>query len=109
MNNLLQSSRIALVGALVAGVSATAPAWADGHDFDGGGPIAFIAGLATGVLAAPYVAAPPPAPVYVQPSVVYAPPPAYVYAPSPYVYQPAPRYDWRRGEDHRDWHREEDR
>lgn len=102
-----RTSRFAVVVAVAAvGFSVASPARADGGEGDGGGPIAFLAGMVTGALAAPYVAAPPPAPVYVQPSVVYAPPPAYVYAPAPapYVYQPAPRYGWRGREDH---HRED--
>ena len=99
------SSRIALVSAVTVSFCMPLPAWADGGHDPGEGPVAFLAGLATGMLASPYIAAAPPAPVYVQPSVVYAPPPpppAYVYTPVPYGYAPAQPYGWRRREDHRE-------
>lgn len=120
-------TRFVAVGVLAAGLAVSGPAWADGgHDRDGLGPVAFIAGLVAGAIAAPYLAAQAPRPVeYAPPPVAYAPPPAYTDAPPPpaqvvyvpaapgYVYAAAP-YTWRQGGDERpdrrrDWHRDDDR
>ncbi len=100
-----------LAGTLALGPAAHADGW---HDHDGYGPLGFIAGLVTGAVVAPYVAAPPPV-VYAPPGYVYGPP-RYVYAPPQpvfapgYVYGPGPVYRWHRGDDdRRHWEGGDDR